>query len=123
VWAVSDGRVTSAGWLGGYGKCVTVRHPNGLESLYAHLSQIGVRVGQHVAQKAVIGHSGNTGLSSGPHLHFGLKKGGAFMNPLSWKPVRVEPLAAEELPTFRQTIDALSKRLGAALSKRPFAAR
>jgi murein DD-endopeptidase MepM/ murein hydrolase activator NlpD len=123
VWAVGDGKVTTAGWQGGYGKCVTVRHPNGLESLYAHLSQILVRVGQRVAQKTVIAASGNTGLSSGPHLHFGLKRGGAFMNPLSWKPVRVEPLAPSEVPTFREQIGEVSKRLMEALAKRPFAAR
>jgi murein DD-endopeptidase MepM/ murein hydrolase activator NlpD len=122
VWAVGDGKVTSAGWLGGYGKCVTVRHPNGMESLYAHLSQIHVRVGQHIAQKSLVGASGNTGLSSGPHLHFGLKRLGAFMNPLSWKPPRVEPLAQQQLPLFRTAIESVANRMADALAKR-FSAR
>ncbi|MCC6809448.1 MAG: M23 family metallopeptidase [Deltaproteobacteria bacterium] len=118
VWAVGDGKVTFAGWQGGYGKFVTVRHPNGLETAYAHLSQINVRVGQHIAQKTVVGMSGNTGLSSGPHLHFGLKRGGQFINPFSLKPIRVEPLAADELPRFKEAIDGVMKRLGEALQQR-----
>lgn len=118
VWAVGDGKVTFAGWQGGYGKFVTVRHPNGYETAYAHLSAINVRVGQHIAQKAVVGMSGNTGLSSGPHLHFGLKLGGTFINPFSLKPVRVEPLAQEEMPRFKQAIDGVQKRLDEARQRR-----
>ncbi len=123
VWAVGDGKVTSAGWQGGYGKCVTLRHPSGLESLYAHLSRIDVRAGQHVAQKTVIGHSGNTGLSSGPHLHFGLRRGGAFMNPLAWKPVRTEPLREDELPAFHAAIAQVQKRLSEAQGAKRHSAR
>ncbi len=118
VWAIGDGKVTFAGWQGGYGKFVTVRHPNGLESAYAHLSAINVRVGQRVAQKTVIGSSGNTGLSSGPHLHFGLKRGGAFINPFSLKPVRIEPLAETELPRFKEAIGNTLRKLGEALQQR-----
>ncbi len=116
VWAVGDGKVSFAGWQGGYGKFVMIRHPNGLETAYAHLSQIHVRVGEHVAQKAVIGMSGNTGLSSGPHLHFGLRKGGTFINPLSLKPQHVAPLTPEELPQYKDAIADTLRRLQAALS-------
>lgn len=112
VWAIGDGKVSFAGWQNGYGKFVTVKHPNGLESAYAHLSQINVRVGQHVAQKTVIGASGNTGLSSGPHLHYGLKKNGVFVNPFSIKPERVEPLNDSELALFKKQIEPTKSKLG-----------
>lgn len=64
------GTVRIAGRMGGYGNCVVVRHPNGLETLYGHLSKINVRHGQHVAAGEVIGLGGSTGNSTGPHLHF-----------------------------------------------------
>ena len=56
--------------MGGYGNCVVVRHPNGLETLYGHLSKINVKHGQQVTAGEVIGLGGSTGNSTGPHLHF-----------------------------------------------------
>ena len=71
VIAVTDGRVASADYLGGYGLAVILRHENNTqESFYAHLSQILVQPGEEVTQGTVIGLVGSTGNSTGPHLHF-----------------------------------------------------
>lgn len=81
VRATKHGRVTYAGWLGGYGRVVILAHPGGWKSLYGHLSRIRVRRGQHVKQGQRIAISGNTGLSTGPHLHFEMLKNGRSKNP------------------------------------------
>lgn len=70
IHAAFGGTVRIASRMGGYGNCVVVRHPNGLETLYGHLSKINVHANQHVAAGEVIGLGGNTGNSTGPHLHF-----------------------------------------------------
>lgn len=70
VHAAFRGTVRIASRMGGYGNCVVLRHPNGLETLYGHLSKINVRHGQQVEAGDVIGHGGSTGNSTGPHLHF-----------------------------------------------------
>jgi murein DD-endopeptidase MepM/ murein hydrolase activator NlpD len=75
------GKVTYAGWMGGYGKVVIVSHPNRVKSLYAHLSRIIVRKGQYVKQGQRVARSGNTGRSTGPHLHFEIIKNGKHQNP------------------------------------------
>lgn len=107
VWAVGDGVVTRAGWGGACGKMVAIKHNNGLESIYCHFSQIagGVHVGARVSQKRVIGYSGMTGRATGPHLHFAVKKNGAFVNPLGLKFPPAEPIAAADMPAFRAAID------------------
>ncbi len=81
VRATKYGKVTFAGWLGGYGKAVIIAHPNGWKSLYGHLSRTFVRKGQYVRQGQRIARSGNTGRSTGPHLHFELLKNGKNKNP------------------------------------------
>lgn len=70
IHAVFSGTVRIAGRMGGYGNCIVLRHANGLETLYGHLSKINVKHGQQVAAGEVIGQGGNTGNSTGPHLHF-----------------------------------------------------
>lgn len=84
VYAAGNGKVVSAGWKGGYGKAVEILHEGGLKTLYAHLSKVDsrIRVGSYVRQGRMIGRSGNTGLSSGPHLHFGLYKNNRPIDPL-----------------------------------------
>jgi len=78
------GKVTFTGWLGGYGKAVIVAHPGGWKTLYAHLSRIIVRRGQYVKQGQYVARSGNTGRSTGPHLHFEIIKRGRHKNPYSY---------------------------------------
>jgi murein DD-endopeptidase MepM/ murein hydrolase activator NlpD len=80
--AVAPGTVTLAGWTGGGGRTVRVRHNNGYESEYLHLSSIDVRAGTHVSQGDLVGKVGATGLATGPHLHYGLRKNGAYVNPV-----------------------------------------
>jgi murein DD-endopeptidase MepM/ murein hydrolase activator NlpD len=82
VATVAPGTVTLAGWTTGGGRTVRVRHNNGYESEYLHLSATDVRRGQHVSQGDVVGKVGATGLATGPHLHYGLKRNGAFVNPV-----------------------------------------
>jgi len=83
VGAAGAGTVTQAGWNDGYGNSVTIDHGNGLETLYGHLSEVLVSVGQMVTQLQTIGLSGNTGNSTGPHLHFGVYQDGAAIDPSS----------------------------------------
>lgn len=69
-----SGKVVQAGWVGGYGNCVTIHHSDGMMSRYGHLSRVGVRVGQTVNAGESIGRSGCTGACTGPHLHYEYKK-------------------------------------------------
>ena len=116
VWSVADGTVTRA--VRGdraAGNFVFVRHANGIETGYLHLSRFaeGVRVGARVKQKQVIAYSGNTGRSTGPHLHFAMKRGGKHINPLTQRFPRAKPLPAEELGRFAQETAEVAKMLDA----------
>lgn len=82
VGSVAPGVVTMAGWTAGGGRTVKVRHPNGYETEYLHLSSIAVRAGARVSQGDLVGRVGKTGLATGPHLHYGLKKNGRYVNPI-----------------------------------------
>ena len=84
VRAANRGRVVHAGWLGIYGNCVILDHGMGLQSLYAHLSSIGVSAGQIVESEAELGRSGATGLAGGDHLHFTMLLGGNAITPIDW---------------------------------------
>jgi len=105
VSTIGDGTVISAGWTrSGYGIAVKVKHPNGYISYYGHLSKIrrGMRRGKRVKKGQVIGYVGSTGLSTGPHLDFRLKKNGKFVNFLRLKMPPSYPLPKESLPEFEQ---------------------
>jgi murein DD-endopeptidase MepM/ murein hydrolase activator NlpD len=113
VWAVSDGLVTKAGWDTGGGNMVCVKHVMSFETCYLHLSKINVHVGERVAQKDVVGASGNTGLSTGPHLHFGMKRGGGWVNPLSQNFPKADPLPPTLLADFHEKTADLRSQLEA----------
>ncbi|MBM7609480.1 murein DD-endopeptidase MepM/ murein hydrolase activator NlpD [Lysinibacillus composti] len=83
IKAADNGVVTFTGWDGSYGNKIVINHNNGYETVYAHLSQIDVSVGQVVPQGSVIGIMGTTGNSTGIHLHFEVHKNGSYVNPLS----------------------------------------
>jgi murein DD-endopeptidase MepM/ murein hydrolase activator NlpD len=84
VSASASGRVTFAGWsAGGWGYLVAIAHPNGVRTLYAHLSRIGVRVGQRVTTGQRVGRVGASGRATGPHLHFEVRLRGAAVDPLT----------------------------------------
>ncbi len=82
VGAAHEGVVSSTGWMGGYGKAIIIRHPNGYKTLYGHLSRIFVRPGQKVTTGRLIGRVGSTGWSTGPHLHFTIWHNGRLINPM-----------------------------------------
>ncbi len=87
VYAVDAGKVIYAGEkISGYGRLIVVRHAGGLASVYAHNSELRVRVGEHVDQGQKIAISGNTGRSSGPHLHFEVRYGVLALDPLKILP-------------------------------------
>lgn len=113
VRAVADGAVSHAGWDGGYGIAVRIRHRSGYETVYAHLSRVGpgIRPGTRVSQRQVIGHVGSTGLSTGPHLHYEVIKGGQRVNPLSEKFIPGDPIAAADRGAFDQHARDLVARL------------
>ncbi|RFZ81865.1 peptidase M23 [Mucilaginibacter terrenus] len=81
VKCTASGRVIWASRAGGYGNCVKIKHTNGLETWYGHLSKISVREGQRVTVGDVIGKVGSTGRSTGPHLHYEIRKNGQPVNP------------------------------------------
>ncbi len=85
VRAVADGRVETAGWCGELGHCVRLLHEGGVVTIYGHLSQIpsDLREGSEVHVGQIIGRVGSSGLSTGPHLHYGLEKDGTYVNPLT----------------------------------------
>jgi murein DD-endopeptidase MepM/ murein hydrolase activator NlpD len=84
VLAANSGAVIHAGFLGIYGNCVIVDHGMGLQSLYAHLSSIGVQKGDSVQMNQELGRSGTTGLAGGDHLHFTMLLGGRAVTPIDW---------------------------------------
>lgn len=84
VTAANSGKVVYAADLGIYGNCVVLDHGMGLQSLYAHLSSIGVRVGEDVRKGQMLGKSGQTGLAGGDHLHFSMLLDGQFVNATEW---------------------------------------
>ena len=111
VWAVGDGVVTSAGWSGGCGLAVQIHHRNGLDSVYCHLSKVNVAAGSRVGQKQVVGRVGSTGLSTGPHLHYALRRGGSYVNPLQLQLPRGEPVRAEWRDDFVSKIGSAREQL------------
>jgi murein DD-endopeptidase MepM/ murein hydrolase activator NlpD len=113
VRAVADGTVLDAGWNGGNGIQVHLRHRSGYETLYNHLSRLpaGLRRGGRVSQRQVIGYVGSTGLSTGPHLDYRVAKNGTFVNPLGERFIPGEPLAGAEHGRFVKEARALVRQL------------
>lgn len=116
VYAVTDGTVVYAARRGGHGNHVRLSHGGGLQSGYSHLSRFAVSNGQRVRRGQIIGYAGSTGLSTGPHLHYELFRGGRNIDPLSVQFVVRAQLSAEELRQFRARLVELKKvKPGAAL--------
>jgi murein DD-endopeptidase MepM/ murein hydrolase activator NlpD len=115
VRAVADGRVLRAGWNGGNGIQVHLRHRAGYETVYNHLSRLGpgIRAGASIAQRRVIGFVGATGLATGPHLDYRIRKNGVFVNPLAERFVPGDPIAPGEREAFLARARALLHRLEA----------
>ena len=84
VYATADGLVTHAGWSSGYGRLIKIQHDFGIETRYAHLNAMDVRVGQRVSRGDRIGALGNSGRSTGPHLHYEVRESGNPVNPMNY---------------------------------------
>jgi murein DD-endopeptidase MepM/ murein hydrolase activator NlpD len=82
IYATADGVVIEAGWASGYGRLVKVQHEFGIETRYAHLNAIHVEVGQRVSRGEHLGDMGNSGRSTGPHLHYEIRVEGEALNPM-----------------------------------------
>jgi murein DD-endopeptidase MepM/ murein hydrolase activator NlpD len=123
VSAMASGQVLAAGWQGGYGNLVVIRHPNGYKTYYGHLSGIakGVRKGAGVAQGQLIGYVGSTGLATGPHLHFEMRVNDRPVNPRKVVIPPGEPVPQALLATYRASQDELAGRL-ASIAPMRFAA-
>jgi murein DD-endopeptidase MepM/ murein hydrolase activator NlpD len=115
VRAVADGVVVFAGWNGGNGIQVHLRHRSGYETQYNHLSHItdGIRPGARVRQKQIIGNVGMTGLATGPHLDYRVVKNGTYVNPLGERFIPGEPIPAAAKPEFQRHARELLARLEA----------
>ena len=117
VMSIGDGTVLSAGWSGGGGNTVKIRHNSVYTTAYLHLSRYakGIRAGVRVRQGDVIGYVGSTGVSTGPHLDFRVWKNGTPVNPLTMESPRTDPIRRENLPAldsvtvrYRALIDSLT---------------
>ncbi len=117
VVAIGDGVVTRAGWNGGFGNFVEIKHSRSYITWSGHLSKYGkgIKKGTRVKQGQIIGYVGSTGLSTGPHLDFRMKHNGKFVNPLKIAVPSADPIPAEERTDFR----IVSRQLFAALGALP----
>jgi len=116
VKSAGSGRVLFVGQKGGYGNTIEVSHDSSYKTLYAHLNGFakGIRSGQNVKQGQVIAYVGNTGLSSGPHLHFGLYRSNVAINPASVVKIAKSALGGNELKAFINYTDELRKKVESA---------
>lgn len=113
VYAVANGTVVGAGYNGGWGNEIKIRHASGLITQYAHLSSMNVRRGQSVGKGQIIGRVGSTGRSTGAHLHFGLISGKGYINPGNLKMVGAEKLDGKRMQEFKLQMQAIRARLAA----------
>ncbi|UJR81338.1 M23 family metallopeptidase [Sandaracinus amylolyticus] len=115
VWAAADGTITFIGPRGANGNLVALRHEGGYETFYAHLSRFapGLSRGDTVTQRQVIGYVGSTGRSTGPHLHFGLKRHGGFVDPGRELNGPGRMLPAAQMGRFRAQLAGLRRELDA----------
>ncbi len=114
LWSIAEGTVIFRDWAGASGKLVKIRHTNGYVSFYAHLARFeaGLRVGQRVAQKDVIGYVGDTGLATGPHVCFRVQKNGRYVNPLDISSPAGRSISSDNWTGFKARRDMLLSDLG-----------
>ncbi len=116
IVAVTDGRVSGAGHMGGCGAAVSIDHGGGLQTRYCHMSRVAAAAGQMVARGQVIGYVGSSGLSTGPHLHYEMRRNGEPVDPAQVTFISRAQLAGADLRRFRAALEVLRDvRPGAAL--------
>jgi murein DD-endopeptidase MepM/ murein hydrolase activator NlpD len=115
IMASGDGVIASAGWAGGYGNMVVLRHNGTYSTAYGHMSHIakGIKPGVHVHQGEVIGYVGMTGLATGPHLHYEVRVDNKQINPLGVRLVGTQKLEGRDLIAFRAQEAVVAKRVAA----------
>ena len=113
VAAVGDGRVISKKWKNGYGRFIAIRHNSRYITSYGHLYRYAskIKVGSNVKQGQVIGYVGASGLATGPHLDFRMKKDGRFVNPLKNRLPAARPVPPNYLSDFKKRVASLEKEL------------
>ena len=102
IRAAASGVIVKASYYSGYGRYIKIKHAASINTAYGHLSRIVVRNGQHVSQGQIIGYTGNSGYSTGPHLHYEVMKNGQFVNPMSFVKQEPQKLTGNKLQRFNQ---------------------
>ncbi len=113
IWAAADGTITFIGRNRAAGNMVVLDHGNGMVSVYMHLHRFrrGLDKGDEVRQRQVIGYVGSTGRSTGPHLHFGVKVNGVYVDPMKLEPRRADPVPARERSVYKKISSAFAQAL------------
>ena len=109
VVAAASGNVVGAGWAGGYGRQVRISHGSGLASSYSHLSRLAVAPGGFVRAGQVIGYAGSSGLSTGPHVHYEVRRNGVPVDPLGSGLASAAPLDPVMQSALRERLGALMR--------------
>ena len=122
IYSAGNGEVEKVGWEGGYGKYIRIRHTNGYETAYGHMTAYakGIESGAKVRQGQVIGFVGSTGLSTGAHLHYEIMVNGRFVDPMRIRLPRGRVLEQKLLAAFeaeRDRIDGMMARGGARVAQ------
>ncbi|PAF53536.1 hypothetical protein BKH42_05680 [Helicobacter sp. 13S00482-2] len=122
IKAAADGRIIFLGVKGGYGKTIEINHGNGIKTLYAHMSSFarGMHSGMYVKKGQIIGKVGTTGVSTGPHLHFGVYKNNRPINPLGSIRTAKSELKGKDKKEFNEIAKTYKKELDDALEKSSF---
>jgi murein DD-endopeptidase MepM/ murein hydrolase activator NlpD len=109
IYASGNGVIDTVGWESGYGKYIRIRHSNGYETAYGHMTAFArsIQPGARVQQGQIIGYVGSTGLSTGPHLHYEILVNGRFVDPLRLKLPRGRVLEGPLLAHFDQERDRI----------------
>jgi len=104
ILATANGRVRFAGWKSGYGKLIIIKHPNGYQTYYGHCSRLLKKTGQIVEQGQLIARVGQTGVATGPHVHYEVRINGKPINPNTVKKSRGRPLKSDLLAKFKAEV-------------------
>jgi murein DD-endopeptidase MepM/ murein hydrolase activator NlpD len=108
IHAAADGQVTRAGWAGGYGRQVRLAHGDGMATSYSHMSSMAVEPGAYVRRGQLIGYVGSSGLSTGPHLHYEVYRGGVAVDPLSVRFVTSRPIDPATVAAIKARVKQLA---------------
>ncbi|HET9356431.1 MAG TPA: M23 family metallopeptidase [Sphingomicrobium sp.] len=108
IHAAADGQVVKAGWAGGYGRQVRLAHGEGMATSYSHMSSMAVEPGSYVQRGQLIGYVGSSGLSTGPHLHYEVYRGGVAVDPLSVRFVTSRPIDPATVAAIKARVKQLT---------------